>query len=160
MPTAVFLKIIEKGKFQEILLRCFSQVVEQHSFCWKGARQSWELFHMLEATGSHEFQARGIFILLHKAEMETWALISTLGSPDTISRKYGGLTVHYSEYQRLVGKQWLNDEIINIYTSMMDNRDGIIVLMSYFWNILRQGHLPTIKKYVKQIFHLSFMNLI
>ena len=92
--------------------------------------------------------------------MGTWALISTLGSPDTISRKYGGLTVHYSEYRRLVEKQWLNDEIINIYTSMMDNRDGIIVLMSYFWNILRQGHLPTIKKYVKQIFHLSFMNLI
>ncbi len=160
MPTAVFLKIIEKGKFQEILLRCFSQVVEQHSFCWKGARQSWELFHMLEATGSHELQAKGIFILLHEAQMETWALISTLGSPDTISRKWDRVTVHYSEYRMLVAKQWLNDDIINNYTSMMDNKDGITILTPYFWNILKQGDLPTTKKYVKQIFHLSFMNLI
>lgn len=160
MPTAVFLKIIDKGKFQEILLRCFSQVVGKHFLCWKGVRRSWELFNMFEATGSHEFQAKNIFILPHEAEMETWALISTAGSPETTSRNYSGVHVHYSDYRRLVAKQWLNDEIINAYTTLMDNRDGITVLKTYFWNSIKEGTLPKIKRHVKQIFHLSFMNLI
>ncbi len=161
MLTAVFLKIIDKGKFQEVLLRCFAQVVGKHFFCWKGARRSWELFRMLEATGSREFQAKGIFILPHEAEMETWALIPTVGSPKTISRSYNGFPVCYSDYRGLLEKQWLNDETINAYTSMMDNRDGITVLKTYFWKVIMEGGTPkTIKAHVKQIFHLSFMNLI
>jgi len=116
---------------------------------------------MLEATGSHEFQAKGIFILPHEAEMETWALIRTVGSPKAISRSYKGFPVHYSDYSGLLEKQWLNDETINAYTSMMDNRDGITVLKTYFWKVIMEGHPPmTIKKHVKLIFHhLSFMNL-
>jgi hypothetical protein len=161
LSTTVFLKIIDKGKFQEILLRCISQVVGAHFFCWKGAKRSWELFRSFEANGSHELQAKGIFILPHEAEMEFWALISTLESPNSTSRRYKGFLVHYSDYRGLLEKKWLSDEIINAYTSLMDDRDGITVLKTYFWKVIIEGRHPEIiKAHVKQIFHLFFMNLI
>jgi hypothetical protein len=135
LSTAVFQKIVHKPKFLKIILRCSFYVVGKNLFQWYDAKRSWQLFLTSSMARSYDdkFHSRGIFILPYEASMEPWESISTAGHIQAISRLCGSIPVEYGVYDQVLNNKWLNDDAINAYTSLMENKEGVIVLKTYLW---------------------------
>jgi Ulp1 family protease len=70
-----------------------------------------------------------------------------IGGSDIVARKYS-LTITTADLQKLTGRQWLNDELINFYGAMImeraaENQDKypkIYVFSTFFYEKLKGGY--------------------
>jgi hypothetical protein len=128
-------------------------------------KRSWGLVEIIHQDSTQtnsldELQAKGIFILPKEANMEVWKTISNAGSPTDISRLYDKNPVNYSVYKRLIGGQWLNDDGINAYITLMRQKKGTFICTTYDFPLLVQKRVIPLKKKVRALINFHALLLL
>ena len=138
--------IINSVKFQKILHCAISHIIGKSLFQWCDTKRSWEIFFSLEMTeNSDKLHSRGIFLLPHELRRKPWNKIAEAGNRGDISRTIECILVDYLAYRRLLERDWLNDEILNAYNSLMVQQADTIALSTYLWQAMLNGNSSGIK---------------